>query len=152
MIRKLDGPVLIVEDSDEDFAALVWALNKLGINQPLARCVDGEDALDYLFHRGAYAKPDSAPTPSMILLDLNLTVSDGCEVLEQIKQDPALKTIPSVVWTTSSNPDDVERCYRGGANSYLLKPLDTSEFLREVDALARYWLDAVTLPQPVHRE
>lgn len=144
--RRLDGPILVVEDSDEDFEALSWAVRKLEITQPMIRCVDGEDALEYLFRRGRYADPGAAPRPALILLDLNLTVADGCEVLEQIKGDERLKTIPAVVWTTSNDPSDVNRCYRGGANSYLLKPVDMQTFLGELEALTRYWFDIVILP------
>lgn len=141
-----DGPILIVEDSDEDYETLRWALRKLEIGRPTARCADGEDALDYLHRTGPYAPPAEAPRPSLILLDLNLAVADGCEVLEEIKNDPALKTIPTVVWTTSADPRDVERCYRGGANSYLLKPVDMQEFLDEVQALTRFWFEVAILP------
>lgn len=144
--RGARGPILIVEDSDEDFAALEWALRKLEIAHRTVRCTDGDEALDYLYHRGAYADPAASPRPALVLLDLNLATADGCEVLEEIKADPALKPIPTVVWTTSADPGDVERCYRGGANSYLLKPVDMAAFLDEVQALTRYWFEVALLP------
>ena len=133
------GPILIVEDSDEDYRALLWAMKRLGMEHQVERCEDGDAALDRL-------RAEGARRPALILLDLNLTAGDGCEVLAEIKADEALCTIPVVVWTTSANPHDVERCYRAGANSYVLKPLDMDTFLHEVQALTRYWFDVVMLP------
>lgn len=133
------GPILIVEDSDEDYRALLWAMKRLGLEHQVERREDGDAAL-------ARLREDGARRPALILLDLNLTAGDGCEVLAEIKGDEAICTIPVVVWTTSANPHDVERCYRAGANSYVLKPLDMDTFLREVQALTRYWFDVVMLP------
>lgn len=133
------GPILIVEDSDEDYRALLWAMKRLGMEHQVERCEDGDAALDRL-------RVEGARRPALILLDLNLTAGDGCEVLAEIKSDEAICTIPVVVWTTSANPHDVERCYRAGANSYVLKPLDMDTFLHEVQALTRYWFDVVMLP------
>ena len=148
---RRDGPILIVEDSDEDYAALSWAMRKLGISHRTVRCADGDDTLDYLRGRGAHAGRSAAAPPPLILLDLNLTASDGCDVLAEIKRDERLRTIPVVVWTTSASAADVDRCYRSGANSYVLKPLDMDTFLREVEALTRYWFDVVTLPNETFR-
>ncbi len=133
------GPILIVEDSDEDYRALLWAMKRLGLEHQVERCEDGDSAL-------ARLRADDRRRPALILLDLNLVAGDGCEVLAEIKGDEAVCTIPVVVWTTSANPHDVERCYRAGANSYVLKPLDMDTFLREVQALTRYWFDVVMLP------
>ena len=146
-LRPATGPILIVEDSDEDYAALLWAMRKLEIAREVVRCADGDEAIDYLRRRGTYASAP-APRPGLVLLDLNLTAHDGCEVLAEIKGDDALRTIPVVVWTTSAHPRDVDRCYRSGANSYVLKPLDMDTFLHEVQALTRYWFDVVLLPHP----
>lgn len=139
--RRLDGPILVVEDSDEDFEALSWAVRKLEITQPMIRCVDGEDALEYLFRRGRYADPGAAPRPALILLDLNLTVADGRDVLSNVKGDADLRSIPVVIWTTSSNPGDVRACYQEGANTYLRKPFDAQELLDTVRTLEHYWND-----------
>lgn len=136
------GHILMIEDSDEDYRVLLWAMKRLALHHPVERCGDGEAALGRLRAPG--------PRPALVLLDLNLTAADGCEVLAAIKADPALRTIPVVVWTTSAHPDDVDRCYRAGANSYVLKPLDMDTFLHEVQALTRYWFDVVMLPGEVH--
>jgi CheY-like chemotaxis protein len=134
------GPILIVEDSDEDYRALLWAMKRLKLDHQVERREDGDSALLRL------RAGDEARRPALVLLDLNLTAGDGCEVLAEIKGDEAICTIPVVVWTTSANPHDVERCYRAGANSYVLKPLDMDTFLHEVQALTRYWFDVVMLP------
>ena len=133
------GPILIVEDSDEDYRALLWAMKRLELDHQVERCEDGDAAL-------ARLRDGDRRRPTLILLDLNLVAGDGCEVLAEIKGDEAICTIPVVVWTTSANPHDVERCYRAGANSYVLKPLDMDTFLHEVQALTRYWFDVVMLP------
>lgn len=141
-LTRAAGPILIVEDSDEDYRALLWAMKRLKLEHQVERCADGDAALDRL--RGGGRRP------ALVLLDLNLMAGDGCEVLAEIKSDEAICTIPVVVWTTSANPHDVERCYRAGANSYVLKPLDMDTFLHEVQALTRYWFDVVMLPGETH--
>lgn len=146
MPTRLGSPIMIVEDSDEDYEALIWALRKVNPTYVTIRCEDGDEALEYLFRRGQYAPPAPAPRPAIILLDLNLTSMDGVEVLQQIKADEDLRMVPVVVWTNSASPEDVARSYRSGANSYMLKRLDLDAFVREVEALTRYWFDVVMLP------
>lgn len=140
--------LLVVEDSDEDFEATLRTLKKIGATAQISRCVDGDDALDRLFSRGIYSPPSEMPTPSLILLDLNLPATDGREVLEQIKRDEKLKSIPVVVLTTSSNPKDVDVCYRNGANSYVLKPVNLQQFTDQLKLMYDYWFDMVLLPEP----
>ncbi len=144
MVKPGDA-ILIVEDSPEDYAALVRALARADVRQPLVRCVDGDDALDWLRRQGRYAG-QSLPWPLLVLLDLNLPGTDGREVLGTIKTDDALSYIPVVILTTSSNPRDVADCYRAGANTYLMKPVNLSLFYEAVACLARYWLQIATLP------
>ena len=140
-------PLLVIEDSDEDFATLLRLIEKQTQAQhvrpgPVYRCQDGDDALDFLYREGSYANPGLAPRPSAILLDLNLPGTDGREVLRQLKKDEGLKQIPVVVFTTSDNPADIEYCYRMGANGYLLKPVDLIALKRTVEAFTNYWLSA----------
>src|SRR5215208_4460697 len=111
-------PILLVEDSPEDVETTRRAFQRSGLRNPVFHCSTGDEALDYLFRRGAYADPASSPRPGVILLDLNLPGTDGREVLEEIKRDGDLKQIPVVVLTTSSDDRDVTACYRAGANSY----------------------------------
>ena len=85
----------------------------------------------------------------MIILDLSLRSTDGREFLDHIKRDDYLKRIPVIVWTASSNPADVESCYRRGANSFVRKTFDFAEADQSFERLARFWLQTVTLPQPL---
>lgn len=140
-------PILLVEDSPEDYEATVRALRKAGLANPIHRCEDGDQALDYLHRRGAYAAAGKAPRPGIILLDLNLPGTDGREVLELIKKDPDLKLIPVVVLTTSSDERDVERCYTAGANSYMKKPVDLDGFMSGIQRLKEYWFEIVIVPR-----
>ncbi len=138
--------ILIVEDSDEHFEAIRRAFAKTGITNPIHRCCDGDEALDYLFCRGVYADAANAPRPAVMLLDLNLPGTDGREVLDCLKADPQLRILPVVVLSTSSNPGDIELCYRTGASSYIVKPVRFDDFLKTVENLKSYWFDTVALP------
>jgi two-component system, response regulator len=139
--------VLLVEDSPEDFEATVRALRKAGLANPLHRCQDGDEALDFLFQRGQYADRAKAPRPSMILLDLNLPGTDGRDVLQQIKTNESLCSIPVVVLTTSTDDRDIERCYRMGANSYIKKPVNLDGFMQAIQRLKDFWFEVVVLPK-----
>ncbi len=107
---------------------------------------DGEEALDYLHRRGKHA---GAPRPNLIVLDLKMPKVNGLEVLEQIKADASLKTIPTVVLTSSDRPEDVKDSYSGGANSYVTKPASLTGLREGVQEMARYWMDVATLPNGV---
>jgi CheY-like chemotaxis protein len=146
MKGSLDRPLLIIEDSDEDFEALSRMMTQQEIVNPVYRCVDGEEALEFLYRQGAYNDSNLYPRPSLIVLDLNLPGTDGREVLAELKQDKHLKTIPVVIFTTSSNPKDVEGCYQYGVNGYLIKPMDTQRLRQLVKIFLDYWFEAVTLP------
>lgn len=137
--------MLIVEDSDEDFESIRWAFWKSGVARIMNRCTDGEDALDYLCRRGRYSDPAISPRPSLIWLDLNLPGTSGQEVLEHIKGDEGLKAIPTLVVTTSSNQQDIELCYRRGANSYIVKPLDLDRLAETVKQIDGYWFGTAVL-------
>ncbi|EDX87231.1 hypothetical protein S7335_4938 [Synechococcus sp. PCC 7335] len=140
--------LLVVEDSDEDFEALNRVLGRhCEIEVPLRRCYDGDEALDFLYHKGDYAETETIGPPSLILLDLNMPGSNGREVLQQLKQDEQLRVIPVVVFTTSSNPKDIETCYRHGANSYLIKPMKVQQLKSSVCQLLNYWFGVTTLPE-----
>jgi len=139
-------PILLVEDSPEDYEATVRAFKRSGLKNPIYRCEDGENALDFLHRRGPYADPERSPRPGVILLDLNLPGTDGREVLTEIKRDDQLKQIPVIVLTTSNDSRDVESCYQAGANSYIQKPVDTEGFVRAIERLNGYWFEVVVLP------
>lgn len=146
MAVDLIDSLLTIEDSDEDFGAFERVVRQLSINKPIFRCTDGEDALEFLYHTGKYDLPHCAPRPAMILLDLNLPGIDGREVLWQIKRDRDLQSIPVVIFTTSSNPTDIEICYQRGVNGYIVKPIDTSKLVWTIKLFMSYWFDVTTLP------
>lgn len=147
MPEILSQPILLVEDSPEDFETTERAFRRSGLKNPIYRCADGDEALDYLHRRGQYADPNQAPRPGVILLDLNLPGTDGREVLSEIKNDPNLKQIPVIVLTTSKDERDVEVCYSCGANSYIQKPVDLDGFMKAIERLNDYWFEVVILPR-----
>lgn len=146
MTGNTNQPLLIIEDSDEDFESFCRIARRLPVDNPIFRCIEGDEVFQFL--QGIDPNTQEwVPRPAMILLDLNLPGLDGREVLRRIKQDEDFKEIPVVVWTTSANPKDVEMCYGWGANSYLLKPMDMHQLNTTVHTLAQFWLDIALLPQ-----
>lgn len=141
MITIHDQPLLVAEDSDEDFAVFQRFMRRFNVQNPIYRCSDGDEVLDYLYQEGEYESEIDAPRPSVILLDLNLPGLDGRELLKKIKQDESFKKIPIIVFTTSSNPDDVELCYQRGANGYLIKPVGTPELQKTIYSFVNFWLE-----------
>ena len=139
-------PLMIVEDSPEDYKATVRAFKKAKLVNPIQHCEDGDEALDYLFRRGKFADPTSSPRPAVILLDLNLPGTDGRDVLKEIKADENLKVIPVLVLTSSSDERDIEACYQAGANSYVRKPVDMSGLIQAIERLKEFWLGIAILP------
>ena len=139
------APILVVEDSDEDFETLTRLMKRSCIVNPIFRCCDGEEALEFLDKEQCDGLAGPPPRPSLVLLDLNLPGTDGREVLQHIKQNATLSAIPVVILTTSSNPKDLEFCYSNGANSYLLKPMSLKKFQRSIQILIDYWFEAVML-------
>jgi CheY-like chemotaxis protein len=139
--------LLIVEDSDEYFEVLSRIITDASdLDLSIDRCIDGDDAIDYLNRDGIYANEIDRPNPDLAILDLNLPGTDGREVLMVIKTTPQLKTIPVVILTTSSNPKDIETCYQSGVNSYLLKPMKIDQLRLLVRILLDYWFKVTVLP------
>jgi CheY-like chemotaxis protein len=138
--------LMLIEDSDEDVAATMRGLRREGMDITIHRCTTGDHALDYLYRRGRYAGADEAPRPNLILLDLNLPGTDGRSLLAVIKDDDDLKSIPVVVLTTSNNPKDIATCYRRGANSYQIKPVDYARYKEALQTMIAYWFQVATLP------
>jgi len=138
-------PILVVEDSAEDFTALGRAFRKNALQNPVLRCEDGDQALTYL---QGYGKAVGWPAglPAIVLLDLNLPGTDGRTVLATLKRDPVLHTIPVIVFSTSSSLRDIEECYQLGANSYLTKPIEYAALEEKIRATITYWLSASELP------
>jgi CheY-like chemotaxis protein len=135
--------ILLVEDSPSDAALTVEALKAGKIANNLSHVSDGVEAMSFLRRRGAYV---NAVKPDLILLDLNLPRMDGREVLEEMKNDPELKTIPVVVLTTSRADGDILRSYELHANCFITKPVEFSKFIDVVKSIEHFWLSVVTLP------
>jgi CheY-like chemotaxis protein len=136
--------VLLVEDdpADELITREAFQDNKIGNTLYVVR--DGQEALDFLFRRGKYA---DAVRPDLILLDLNLPKYDGREVLQVIKNDEGLASIPVVVLTTSSAEEDILRSYRLHANAYVTKPVDLDQFVAAIRQIDDFFLTVVRLPK-----
>lgn len=139
--RPID--ILLVEDSPGDVRLTREALSRGRLRNTLHVVADGEAALDFLHRRGPHA---DAPRPGLILLDLNLPILDGREVLAEIKADASLRRIPVVILTTSKADEDIVRSYDLHANSYIAKPVDYQDFLRAVQQIESFYLTIVSLP------
>lgn len=138
--------ILLVEDNLQDIEITRRAFAKGRVKNDVAVVRDGEEALEYLFRRGRYQDPSSSPRPGMILLDLNLPKVGGLEVLQEIKKDQILRSIPVVVLTVSQREQDIVRSYDLGVNTYIQKPVEFDAFLRVVNAIQEYWILIATLP------
>ena len=133
-------PVVIVEDSDEDYDTVVQAVRQAGIAVEVRRALSGGECLELL-------RSAAAERPALVLMDLNTPGTDGREALAAIKRDDALKTCPVVVFSTSADPRDLSACYAAGANAFHVKPVRHPDHLQLVTELLTYWIGRVVLPQ-----
>ena len=141
------APVVLVEDDAGDVEITRRAFEKGNIANPLYVVRDGEEAMEFLTHKGRHTDTARAPRPCLILLDLNMPRLDGRAVLKLIKNDPDLRRIPVVVLTTSNDESDVRSCYDIGANTYVTKPVEFADFLEAIIAINRYWLHIARTPR-----
>ncbi len=137
--------LLVVEDSVEDFMAMERTFKKMNFQIPIHRCEDGYEAIDFLTKSGDYVN-STASLPSLILLDLNLPGINGNTVLKRIKATKDFNTIPVVVFTTSTNYQDINECYSSGGNCYIVKPIEHSQFEVVLKNVINFWLENVQLP------
>jgi two-component system response regulator len=142
--------ILLVEDNPDDEALTLRALNKNNIKNDVVVARDGAEALDYLFGSGKYAGRDTALMPQVVLLDLKLPKIEGLEVLRRVRADERTKLLPVVILTSSNEDQDRIAGYGLGANSYVRKPVDFSQFLDAARHLGLYWLVLNEAP-PVRR-
>jgi CheY-like chemotaxis protein len=133
--------LLVVEDNEQDYEMFQRSVKRSNIQCQLHRFETGDDALQYLVNRDNYTDSLAFKKPALILLDLNLPGTDGHTVLKTLKLDASLKLIPIVIFSTSSNPKDLESCYKNGANGYVVKPLEASAFHENIKVLLQYWLE-----------
>lgn len=139
--------ILFVEDSMDDATLTIRALTKSGFSNKLQHVKNGAEALDFIYRKGAYASRNINANPKLILLDLKMPKVSGMEVLEKVKSDPDLKSIPVVILTSSREDPDVAKCYALGANSYIVKPVDSNNFFQAIKEIGMYWM---ILSQPAN--
>ncbi|MEP9411578.1 MAG: response regulator [Candidatus Brocadia sp.] len=132
--------ILLVEDNPDDVELTLRAFKKYNIINEVVVVSDGAEALDYLFGKGKYANRDTSKLPVVILLDLKLPKMDGLEVLQRLRSDERTKFLPVVILTSSSEESDLINGYRFGANSYIQKPVDFTQFSEALGQLGIYWL------------
>jgi two-component system response regulator len=139
-MNTIEVDILLVEDNQDDRDLALHSLRRENLANKIVVARDGEEALDFLFCRGASANRSFDHPPKLVLLDLKLPKVDGIEVLRQIKAEPRTRTIPVVILTSSKEERDVVHGYDLGVNSYIQKPVDFSQFRETVKQLGLYWL------------
>ena len=133
--------LVVVEDNPNDLDLVLHAIRKAGLTEGIQVLRDGAEALEFMFCEGKYADRGMSEAPKAILLDLKLPKINGLEVLERLKSDDRTRTIPVVMFTSSRQRGDVEDGYKSGANSYVVKPVDSEAFSQVVAQLKQYWLE-----------
>jgi len=137
---------LIAEDDPDDRLLIKEAFEESLVSNSVFFVEDGVELMDYLRCQNKFANPDDAPTPDLILLDLNMPRKDGREALAEIKKDPRLRYVPVVVLTTSKAEEDIMRSYDIGAASYITKPMTFEGLVEAIRGLGQYWVQIVQLP------
>lgn len=141
--------IVMAEDDPDDRMLTRRALKKSRLVNTFNTVEDGEELMDYLYQRGAYAE-SSPPRPGLILLDLNMPRMDGREALQRIKSDPDLRRIPVIVLTTSEAEQDIIESYDLGVNAYVTKPVTFDGLVNAIQALGDFWFEIVKLPSERH--
>lgn len=129
--------ILLIEDNEGDIVLTLEAFEESKIRTDISVVKNGADALDFLYRTGQYT---DARRPDLILLDINIPVYNGHEVLKKIKSDPVLKLIPVIILTTSQNQKDINLAYEHHSNSYVTKPIDMEDFLKTILKIEQFWL------------
>ena len=140
--------ILLVEDNPDDVELALHALRQEKLANRLEVAQDGEEALDFLFCRGAHKSRSFENPPKVVMLDLKLPKVDGIEVLRQLKNDPRTKAIPVVILTSSREEKDMVHSYQLGVNAYIQKPVDFEQFRNVVKQLGLFWLVVNQAPPP----
>lgn len=136
--------ILLVEDNEGDILLTLDAFEESKFKTQVSVARNGQEALDFLYKKGEFS---NAQKPDLILLDINIPIFDGIEVLEEIKQHDSLKKIPVIMLTTSSNQKDIDRAYMNNCNSYIKKPLEIEEFMDAILKIEEFWLQLSILSE-----
>jgi CheY-like chemotaxis protein len=144
--------ILYVEDEETDMMLLQHVFTRVGITNLLKTVKDGKEAKDYLAGNAPFADRQVHPLPGLLLLDLNLPFWSGLEVLSWIREQPQLRWLPVVIFTSSRRPDDIVKSYEAGANGYLVKPNSLADLTTMVQSLRDFWLLQNQLPEPLIAE
>ncbi len=146
-IEKKIFTILYAEDDEDDFFLLSDSLRKANFKCDLHRVRNGQEALDFLYHKNAFQDSLKHPRPNMVLLDLKMPIMDGNEALKRIRSDKEFSKIPVVVLTSSKATEDISKSYGYGANSYIQKPDWYEEMISLVNMIGRYWFQLIVLPE-----
>lgn len=131
-------PILLVDDDEDDILITRRAFERYEPKNTPYVVRDGEEALDFIYHRGKY-RDKSTPTPGLIFLDINMPKMSGLEVVRRLKEDPEKRRIPVVILTTSRREQDKIESYKLGVNSYIVKPVDFDKFIEAINTINLYW-------------
>lgn len=134
--------ILLIEDNEGDIILTLDAFEESKLETHVSVARNGQEALDFLNKKGEF---EDAHRPDLILLDINIPIYNGHEVLEEIKKDESLRKIPVIILTTSSNQKDIEKAYKNYCNSYVQKPLEMEEFLEAILKIEEFWLQLSVL-------
>lgn len=140
--------IMVAENDEDDRALVKFAFAECKLSNTVYFVEDGEQLLDYLYHRGGYQDTVNVVRPDLILLDLDMPKINGHEALKEIKNDPLLRSIPVVIFTTSKSSRDINSTYNMGANSFIVKPVTYDGLIQVMNVLAEYWSEISELPLP----
>lgn len=139
--------ILMADDDEDDRFLAADALKEARLTNDMRFVCDGEELMDYLYHKGVYADPEQSPRPGLILVDLNMPRKDGREAIAEIKNDPELRRIPLVVLTTSKAEEDIVCTYNLGVCGYITKPVSFEGLIEVMKVIGKYWFEIVELPE-----
>jgi len=151
MERKTGRTILLVEDNPDDVELTLRALQQYNVKNEVTVVRDGAEALDYLFATGIYSDRDTTTMPAVVILDLKLPKVDGLEVLQRMRADERTELVPVVILTSSKEERDMINGYKFGANSYVRKPVDFTQFVEAARQLGLYWVVINEPPPPIRR-
>ena len=143
--------ILVAEDDENDVALLRRAISKVVHSHKIQVVSDGEQAIDYLRGEGVYSDRESFPFPNILILDIKMPRKSGLEVLEWLNQHPQCGIIPSVIFSSSDQPQDISRAYNNRANAYFIKPLSFNEWVELMEVIFGYWCRS-HVPEPPPRK